>query len=187
MAPNQTALQVAYWRFRKQGESNARLITNLPIHKITSKTVMHANHTLDICRVTVLCTQEWIKALVAASHDAPVKIVHLVTTDVAASSRKHIPSNEALRKIARKRNADCPHEPPTVQALIIEGTTLDGREFLRCDCTSTDGAWLLIFFTDENSNDLNDTPVWLMEGKFIRRSSSSYTQFTVILMAMCFL
>lgn len=56
-----------------------------------------------------------------------------------------------------------------MQELIVEGefrTTLDGREFLRCDCTSPDGARLLIFFTDENIRKLNDAPIWLMDGTF---------------------
>ncbi|KAL1437141.1 hypothetical protein MTO96_049129 [Rhipicephalus appendiculatus] len=63
--------------------------------------------------------------------------------------------------------ADCPHEPSAVQELIVEGefrTTLDGREFLRRDCTSPDEARLLIFFTDENIRKLNDAKMWLMDG-----------------------
>ncbi|CAN7977155.1 unnamed protein product, partial [Ixodes persulcatus] len=93
-------------------------------------------------------TQERIKALAAASGEAPVKIVQKITADVAASSRQHLPSNEALRQIVRrKRKADCSHEPSAMQEFIIEGefrTTLDGREFLRCHCPSADGARLLI-------------------------------------------
>ncbi|KAH7978071.1 hypothetical protein HPB49_004359 [Dermacentor silvarum] len=128
------------------------VISNRPVestHKVISKTVTHASHAPDICRVTVLRTRERIKALAAASGEAPVKIVQQVMADVAASSRQHLPSDEALRQIVRrKRKVDCPHEPSAVQELIIEGefkTTLDGREFLRHDCTSADGARLLIF------------------------------------------
>ncbi|KAH7934890.1 hypothetical protein HPB52_001832 [Rhipicephalus sanguineus] len=97
-------------------------------------------------KVTVR-TQERIKALAAASGEAPVKIVQQVTASVPASSNQHLqhlPKDEALRQIVRrKRKADCPHEPSAVQELIVEGefrTTLDGRDFLRCDCTSPDGA-----------------------------------------------
>ncbi|KAL1430195.1 hypothetical protein MTO96_015311 [Rhipicephalus appendiculatus] len=56
-----------------------------------------------------------------------------------------------------------------MQELIVEGafrTNLDGRAFLRRDCTSPDGARLLIFFTDENIRKLNDAPMWLMDGTF---------------------
>ncbi|KAH7944599.1 hypothetical protein HPB52_021814 [Rhipicephalus sanguineus] len=101
-------------------------------------------------RVTVLRTQERIKALAAASGEAPVKIVQQVTASVPASSRQHLPSEKHCE-------------------LIVEGefcTTLDGREFLRCDCTSPDGARLLIFFRDENIRKLNDAPIWLMDGTF---------------------
>ncbi|KAL1486632.1 hypothetical protein MTO96_046868 [Rhipicephalus appendiculatus] len=85
----------------------------------------------------VLRTQERIKALAAASGEAAAKIVQQVTANVPASSRQHLPSDQALRQIVRrKRKADCPHEPSAVQELILEGefrTTLDGREFLRRD------------------------------------------------------
>ncbi|KAG0427925.1 hypothetical protein HPB47_025069, partial [Ixodes persulcatus] len=67
----------------------------------------------------------------------PVKIVQQVTADVAQSSSPHLPSNEALRQVLRrKRKADCPHEPSTLRARIIDcefRATLDGREFPRCD------------------------------------------------------
>ncbi|CAN7989387.1 unnamed protein product [Ixodes hexagonus] len=149
------------------------MITDLPVegtHKVISKTVTHASHAPDISRVTVLRTQERIKALAAASGETPVKIMQQVTADVAASSRQHLPSNEALRQIVRrKRKADCPHEPSAVQELMIEGefrTTLDGWEFLRRDCTSAGGARLLIFCTDENLRKLNDAPMWLMDRTF---------------------
>ncbi|KAH6925734.1 hypothetical protein HPB50_009270 [Hyalomma asiaticum] len=149
------------------------MITDRPgdgSHKVVSKKGTHASHAPDVCRLTVLRTQEGIKALAAASGEAPVKIVQQVTAYAPASSRQHLPSDEALRQIVRrKRKADCPHEPFAVQELIVEGefrTTLDGREFLRCDCTSPDGAQLLIFFTDENIRKLNDAPIWLMDGTF---------------------
>ncbi|KAH7953514.1 hypothetical protein HPB49_009582 [Dermacentor silvarum] len=134
-----------YWRCVKRGECNTRVITDRPVentHKVISKRVTHASHAPDICRVTVLRTQERIKAPAAALGEAPVKIVQQVTADVPASSRQHLLSDEALRQIVRrKRKVDCPHEPSAVQELNIEGQfriTIDGREFLRRDCTSAD-------------------------------------------------
>lgn len=89
-----------YWRCEKRGECNARMITDRPgdgSHKVVSKKVTHASHAPDVCRVTVLRTQERIKALAAASGEASVKIVQQVTVYVPASSRQHLPSDEALR------------------------------------------------------------------------------------------
>ncbi|KAH7955389.1 hypothetical protein HPB52_000811 [Rhipicephalus sanguineus] len=49
----------------------------------------------DICRVTVLRTQERMKALAAASGEAPAKTAQRVTADVPASSSSHLTNDEA--------------------------------------------------------------------------------------------
>lgn len=72
---------------------------------------VHASHAQNISRATVLRTHEQIKVLAVALGEAPVNLVQQATAYVSASSGQHLPSDEALRQIGRrKRKADCPHE-----------------------------------------------------------------------------